>query len=221
MTNKSKNDLRPLVIIGAGGHALSVANVAISAGFEISYFVDENKFENKLFGIKIIKNLSHLKNIFDYNYSIAIGDNCARESIYNELTVKNKLDFPILIHSSATISVFSSIEEGTVIMPKVVVGPNSKSGKFCLLNTQSSIDHDCTMKNFSSLAPGVVTGGSVEIGHRSAINIGAVIKHCTEIGDDSILGANSYLNNNLGSGKVAYGTPAKVVRERKNGDPYL
>jgi len=32
--SSSANKLRPLVIFGAGGHAVSVANVALSVGYE-------------------------------------------------------------------------------------------------------------------------------------------------------------------------------------------
>jgi acetyltransferase-like isoleucine patch superfamily enzyme len=106
-------------------------------------------------------------------------------------------------------------------MPKACIGPNSKIGKFCLINTQSSIDHDCVMFDYSSLAPSAVTGGSVAIGPRSAISIGAKIKHGLKIGKDSIVGANSYLNKDLPNNQVAYGTPAKQVRARSIGDLYL
>jgi acetyltransferase-like isoleucine patch superfamily enzyme len=106
-------------------------------------------------------------------------------------------------------------------MPQAVVGPNSKVGKFCLLNTHASIDHDCIMHDFSSLAPAAVTGGVVSIGRRSAVSIGAIIKHGVKIGDDSIVGAGSYLNKDLPSHQIAYGTPAIKVGERNIGEPYL
>jgi len=221
MNYKAKHDFKNIIIFGAGGHAASVANVAISAGYEISCFVDKNKYGNTLLGIKIIADICNIENISDYNYSIAIGGNALRQKIYNELILKEKLTFPALIHSSATISSFSSIGNGTVVMPNAIVGPNSVVGKFCILNTQSSIDHDCIMADFSSLAPGAITGGSVKIGLRSAISIGSIVKNDIEIGDDSILGSNSYLNKNLISNKIAYGTPAKDIRERNSEDEYL
>ena len=41
------------------------------------------------------------------------------------------------------------------------------------------------------------------------------------IGDDTIVGANSYVNHDVESLVVAYGSPASVVRSRKSSDPYL
>lgn len=219
---KKSKYLRPLVIFGAGGHAVSVANVALSVGYTVKHFVDKNKTGLDLLGISIIGDIAELDDLNSYCFGIAIGDNAARERIYNELQAKHaNLDFPSLIHASATISSFTTIGDGTVVMPKAVVGPNSKVGRFCLVNTQASIDHDCVMLDFSSLAPGSVTGGAVQIGIRSAVSIGATIKHGLKIGNDSVVGANSYLNKDLPSNQVAYGTPAKQVRTRNIGDAYI
>ena len=55
------------------------------------------------------------------------------------------------------------------------------------------------MFDYSSLAPAAATGGGVTIGLRSAISIGATINHGLKIGNDSIVGANSYLNKDLPS----------------------
>ncbi len=214
--------LRPLVIFGSGGHAVSVANVALSAGYEIKYFVDKDKRDLNLLGYSIVGDIDNYEDAESFSFAIAVGDNALREKIHKELMSKNlNLNFPSLIHSTAVVSSFCEIADGTVVMPKAVIGPNSKVGKFCLINTQASIDHDCEMLDYSSLAPASVTGGSVKIGFRSVISIGAVIKHGLRIGDDSVVGANSYLNKDLPSNQIAYGTPAKYVRARVVGDPYL
>jgi sugar O-acyltransferase (sialic acid O-acetyltransferase NeuD family) len=214
--------LRPLVIFGSSGHAVSVANVALSAGYKIECFIDGKKNGSDLLGYKIMGDIAGPGNADSLSFAIAIGDNAAREKVYKDLVEKfPNLHFPSLVHTSAVISFFTEIGDGTVVMPKAVLGPNSKVGKFCLINTQASIDHDSVMLDYSSLAPGALTGGNVEIGLRSAISIGAIIKHGLKIGDDSVVGANSYLNKDLPNNQVAYGTPAKQVRMRNIGDAYL
>ena len=165
--------LRPLVIIGAGGHAVSVANVAQSAGYTIKNFVDKNKKGLDLLGVQILGDVGDLGSLDIFSFGIAIGDNALREQVYKELQVKGAgLDFPPLVHASATICSFARIGKGTVVMPKAVVGPGSIVGEFCLINTQAAIDHGCVMLDFSSLAPAAVTGGNVKIGMRSAVSIG-------------------------------------------------
>lgn len=210
-----------LVIIGAGGHAVSVSNVARSAGFEVKYFVDERLEGKKLHGVKIIKYAKELA-YENFNFAISVGDNFSRARIYNKMCGELALEkFPSLIHKSAVISDLSTVGFGSVVMPNSTVGPNSKLGIFCILNTNSSIDHDCTMADFSSLAPASNTGGNVTIGERSAVSIGAKIKNGVNIGNDAVIGANSYVNTPIPSNCVSYGNPAKIVRKRKPGDPYL
>ncbi len=77
------------------------------------------------------------------------------------------------------------------------------------------------MDDFSSIAPGVTVGGTVRIGRRSAVSIGATVRHKLTIGEDSVVGAHSYLNRDLQGNVVAYGIPARVVRARSAGDPYI
>ncbi len=219
---KIDQDNFSLVIIGAGGHAVSVANVALSMGYKIKYFIDKNKVNKELLGIEIIDDLSELEQDNLTNLAIAVGDNYAREKIYNNITNRYKnINFPVLIHQSACISFFTKIGVGTVVMPNAVVGPNSNIGKLCIINTQASIDHDCTLLDFSSMAPASVTGGAVEIGARTSVSINATIKNGLKIGNDCVVGANSYLNKNISSNQVVYGSPAKFVRYRENDDPYL
>lgn len=219
---KSVSNARLLVIMGAGGHATSVANVALSAGYRIQHFVDPDQRGCHLLGTPVIGDVAELAEPAQYDYCIAVGDNAAREKIYNRLAaIYPGMMFPKLVHASATVSCFTEIGAGTVVMPHAVIGPNTSIGKFCILNTRASIDHDSRMADYASLAPGVVTGGAVSVGARSAVSIGAIVKHGVSIGDDCVIGAHSYLNRDLPARNVAYGTPARIIRGRNAGDAYL
>lgn len=213
---------KELVILGAGGHAVSVANVAFSMGLSVSVFVDPTKAGQKIFGICILETIANIKNPDSYAFSIAIGDNKTRQRVYEEsVSCYGSLVFPVLKHASAIISTGCQVACGTVVMPNSVLGPNSKLGEFCLVNTGATLDHDCVMHDFSSLAPGATIGGAVEIGGRSAISMCATIEQGRKIGNDVVIGVNSYVRTDIPDNVVAYGTPARIVRYRKVDDPYL
>lgn len=202
-----------LVIIGSGGHAKSVANVAKSCGYKVLAFVDDKNAGTNLLAIPIINSNETIKKYSDQNFFIAIGNNATRKLVSKEY--KSKLpqaNFPSLIHKSSVIGIDCKIDEGTILMAFSHVGPASKIGKFCIINTSSSIDHDCNIRDFTSIAPGVVTGGNVNVGSQSALGIGAVIKHGIDIGNNTVVGANSFVNKNIGNSVVAFGTPSKEVR---------
>lgn len=213
---------RSLVIWGAGGQAVSVAGVAISAGFSVVCFVDPLKAPAELLGMPVRSEVPGNSDPEPINMAIAIGDNFSRQTLQDTLSgLPGPFNFPVIAHPSAVVSPFSRVGAGTVLMPGSVIGPNSQVGAFCIVNTGASLDHDSAMKDFASLAPGAVTGGRVEIGFRSAVGIGAAIKQGVVMGDDTVVGAKSYLNQNLPGRVIAYGSPAKVIRTRSPGEPYL
>lgn len=210
-----------VLVIGAGGHATSVAEVARSAGHRVLAFVDAARAGTSLLGLPVVaapdEGLAAGAGLV-----VAIGDNAVRQRVAEQLRERHPAAaFPALVHASASVSAYATLGAGSVVMQNASVGANARVGAFCIVNTAASIDHDTTMADYASIAPGAVTGGGVSIGLRSAVSIGAVVKHGVSIGADSVLGANSYLHADLPAGRVAWGSPARVVRGRQAGDRYL
>ncbi|MBF87886.1 MAG: transferase [Pelagibacterales bacterium] len=211
--------MKKIIVIGAGGHAISVAESVFSSGFEIECFVDINSKQKSIFNCPIVKEVPYRKNI---DIVIAIADNFKRNSIVNDLKKKySKINFPNIFHKFASISNYAGFGEGNIVMQNAVVGSKSKIGSFCIVNSSSNVDHNNTLDDFSSLAPGAVLGGNVKIGKRTAVCIGATIKNNIQISSDVVIGANSYVNKNFKSNLVVYGTPAKEIRNRNKYDKYL
>jgi sugar O-acyltransferase (sialic acid O-acetyltransferase NeuD family) len=212
-----------LIVIGAGGHATSCADVANSAGYDKLVFVDEAKKGGALLGFPIVARVEDAQALTgDAPLLIAIGDNAIRARVADEmLAAYPAARFPCLIHRTAYVSPFAGVDEGSVVMAGAVVGPNTQIGRFCIVNTHASVDHDCRLEAFSSFAPGAVCGGGVRVGARAAISIGAVIRHGVEIGADTVLGAHSYAHRSMPEKVVGYGSPAKVIRTRAPGERYL
>jgi len=212
----------PIVIIGAGGHAVSVFNVAISCQYDVIAFVDDHKVGSVVLNKPVISSKQFIIDFHQYDICIAIGDNATRETVYKEYKTKlPDTKFPVLVHQSSIIGEGSVMGEGSVVMPLVNIGPNSVIGNGCIINSNASIDHDCNIGDFASIAPGVVCGGGVTIGKRSAISIGATIKHNIAIGKDTVIGGCSYVHASVEDEVVSYGIPSKKIKNRKKDDPYL
>ena len=208
-----------LLIIGCGGHSKVVTDVAEEVGFKNISYLDTFSTRSEFLGRKIINN--DLENYTGY-FFVAIGDNYRRESVFIEFQNKNKRSNPVsLIHPSSIISQRCSIGKGTIVMPNCVINSCSDISDGVIINTKASVDHDNNIMSFSSLAPGVCTGGNVSIGKRSAISIGSTITHGINISHDVVVGANSLVMNDIKSNQVNYGTPAKLIRKRSKGDKYL
>jgi sugar O-acyltransferase (sialic acid O-acetyltransferase NeuD family) len=211
-----------IVIFGSGGHAVSIANIAIALKLNIYGFIDPDKKNNELLGRKIISSIDKITDADKYVFALAVGDNYSRKEMLIKISASyQKLSFPPLIHPSAVIGSHVKIGAGTVVMPNVSIGPCCSIGTFCVLNTMASLDHDSQMYDFSTLAPGVICGGGVTIGESSFIGIGASLRHKVSIGSNTVVGGGSHLCSDITSNVIAYGSPARVIRSRKASDRYL
>jgi sugar O-acyltransferase (sialic acid O-acetyltransferase NeuD family) len=223
--NKVKQNI---VIIGSSGHAKVVIDIVEKEGrYKIAGFLDIfEKVGKNCFGYKVLGEERDLPDLINERQLsgciIAIGDNWGRNLLKNKIQeVAPSLEFITTIHPSAMIARGVTLGCGVVVMAGAVINSECTIGDFCVINANSLIDHDGGMGNFSSIAPGVVAGGNVKIGEFSAISIGATIIHSIEIGEHSVVGAGSIVLENVSNYVVAYGAPAKKVRERNVGDKYL
>ncbi|MDZ4159244.1 MAG: acetyltransferase [Anaerolineaceae bacterium] len=221
-------DTKNIVIIGSSGHAKVVVDCIEREGkYRIEGLIDSSKPVGEMaIGYQILgteENLPELVEKFGlWGGFIAIGDNWKRFLVAQRIkALLPTFEFISTIHPSAQIARGVSIGCGTVLLAGAIVNSDSKIGDFCILNTKASLDHDSGMEDFASLAPGATTGGNVRIGAYSAVSIGASILHQRQIGQHTLIGAGAVVMDNLPDFCVAYGTPAKVIRERQQGDPYL
>ena len=211
-----------MIVFGAGGHAVSVAETVLASGHSIDCFIDETPNSQQLLGIPVLTAIPEDFASDTGSIVIAVGDNAARQGVWTRLTQRYGLDcFPTLIHPSASVSQLAVLAPGTVVLQGAIIGSKATIGLCCLLNSGSILEHEAQLGDFASLAPGSMTGGRVSIGTRTAVGIGAVIKHGVAIGHDSVIGANSYVPKDLPSDVVAYGSPARIIRPRAAGDSYL
>lgn len=217
-----------IIIIGSSGHAKVIIDIIEQEGrYEIIGLLDEyRKVGEQTLGYQVLGHSGVLSELMvSYKLKgliVAIGDNFIRSRVVTRIgKMYPSLPFVSAIHPKASIAKDVAVGKGTVIMAGVTVNSSCQIGHFCILNTNSSLDHDSIMGAFSSLAPHVTTGGNCRIGEYSAISIGTVLIHGVRIGEHTVIGAGSTVIKNHESFKVAYGTPAAVVRKRNIGDKYL
>lgn len=220
--------MKNIAIVGSSGHAKVIIDIVEREGkYKISGLLDQfRKVGEQTLGYEILGQEEDLPRLTKYQSIegaiVAIGDNFVRSRMAARIAeLCPDLCFVSAIHPKAIIARDVSIGEGTVIMAGVSVSPCCSIGRHCILNTNSSLDHDSSMEHFSSLAPRATTGGKCRIGEHSAISIGAILIDGVQVGEHTVIGAGSVVLRNIDPYKVAYGTPARVVRERKAGDKYL
>ena len=214
-----------IVIFGSSGHAKVVLDIVEKEQkYQIAGLIDKFRSVGEtVLGYPVLGGEEQLPEVV-LQHSIkggliAIGDNCLRSEVAERIA---KIYPPFVFlraeHPGANIARDVTLGAGTVVMAGATINPCCSIGEFCILNTNSSLDHDSSMGAFSSLAPGAATGGAVRIGAYAAIGLGAMLLQGIEIGEHTVVGAGSTVLEDLDPCKVAYGTPARVVRERKPGE---
>jgi len=217
-----------IVIVGSSGHGKVIIDIVEQEGrYKIAGLLNKyGKVSEWTLGYQVLGQIEDLPQLTTRHglrgAIVAIGDNFVRSKVAARIgEICPDLPFVSALHPRACIARDVSVGAGTVIMAGVAVNPCCSIGRFCILNTNASLDHDCVMEDFSSLAPRATAGGDCRIGGYSAVGIGAVLVNGTHIGEHTVIGAGSTALNNVDSFKVAYGTPAKPVRDRSPGDRYL
>jgi sugar O-acyltransferase (sialic acid O-acetyltransferase NeuD family) len=223
--SRSSQSKRELFIFGAGGHAASIASLGRSCGYKVVGFIESSGMIQDFKGLPVFTE-EIFQRIQSINLVLAIGDNFQRFVIEERISKLindsgNSVIYPRLIHPYSEVSHDASVGIGSCIFPGVTVGSESEVGKHCILNHQSSLDHESQMMDFSSLSPGAITGGRVNIGIRTSVMMNASVAHNIKIGNDVVIGANSFLSQDAQTLNFYAGSPARVVRERYAGEKYL
>ena len=221
--------MKNIIIFGSGGHAKVILSEIIKLNkFKVIGFVDPKVNHGKTvlkIKNKIYKNFGKLKNIkFKKKlYAvIGVGDNYLREKICKDVEKNNKnIEWEKIVSKNCIVNENVRIGAGSVILSGSIINTGTIIGNHSIINTLSSIDHHNIFEDYSSTAPGVITGGNVKVKAKSFLGLGSKIKHKITINSNTVIGANSYVNKNCLSNYIYYGNPAKKIRKRRKGENYL
>lgn len=207
-----------LVIWGASGHALVVADAARSRGdYEIAGFMDDVHAERRdeEFGGALILGGREQLDVLppDVNKLIlGIGDCRARLEL-SELARLKGFQLATVIHPRAFVATDASVGCGTVILAGAIVNSGARIGENVIVNTSASVDHECLIEDGVHLGPGVHLGGKVFVGRAAWVGIGATVKDRVSIGAGTVVGAGAVVVDDIPDGVLVYGVPARVVKK--------
>ena len=219
-----------IVLFGSGGHAQVIIDIVErERKHKIVGIITHQESANQeveVSGVPVIgvdTDLPVLSKKMDFDQGIiCLGDNSVREGARKRIVeLLSNFSFVTALHPDACISDRVQIGIGTVVMGGVTINPNCQIGDHCISNTNSSVDHDSILHDFSSIGPGVNLGGDVSIGRLSHVGLGSAISHDVTIGENSVIGGLSFVDKDVGNWELGYGSPYQKVRKRESGEKYL
>jgi UDP-N-acetylbacillosamine N-acetyltransferase len=202
-----------LLIHGAGGHGLVVAEAAIAAGWSIVGFVDEFVPRGTKVGGREVLAADAIDGAKVWHH-IAVGDNATRQRLM-EAELEAGHCHATIVHPTAVISPSAAIADGVYIGPMAVVNAEAQIGRGAIINTAVVVEHHCVIEAFAHLAPRVALAGRVTVGERALIGVGACVQPGLLIGAAAIVGGGAVVSRPIPPNTTAVGVPARVVKDEE------
>lgn len=186
-----------IVVIGGGGHAKVVISLLKKKrDYKICGYTDVVD-KGSILDVPCLGDDSVLGDLLEHdevsNVVIGIGDtgNASLRMSLIEKALRMGFSFPAIISPQAVVNEDVTFGEGTVVMDGVVVNSGTKIGRFAIINTHSSIDHDCVICDFVHIGPVTLCGG-VTVGYNSLIGLVVItqyrnISECCTIGAGAVV----------------------------------
>lgn len=200
--------MKKLVIIGASGQGKVIADIATKNDYSEIVFLDDDESIHECGGYPVIGNSSKAGRI-DADIIVGIGNADVRKKIQKSIPEEKLVT---LLHPDAVVAEDVAIGEGTVVMAGAVINPGARIGKGCIINTCSSVDHDCVVGDYVHIAVGSHLCGTVNVGDGTWIGAGAIVSNNVFICPDCMIGAGAVVIKDIEESGTYVGSPAKKVK---------
>ena len=205
-----------LILVGGGGHCKSVIDVAESAGYTIKGILDlPEKVGEKILGYPIMgtdKDISEF--VHEVLFLVTVGqikDASLRINLHQKI-VNAGGKLATVIASTAHVSKYAKIGEGTVVMHQAMINADAVIGKSCIINTFANIEHDVVIEDYCHISTGAMINGNCKIGRGTFFGSQSVIINGLEIVEECVIGAGSTVRKDLKQKGIYSGNPALMKK---------
>lgn len=190
--------MKRAVIFGRGGHARVIASLLAR---DATFLAEE----------EIDRFFERADDYRDAEVYLGIGNNADRRRLFEKLLAIG-IRPATCIAPTAFVAKTAEIGKGTVICPGAVVMTGARIGANGIVNTLSSVDHDCRIADHVQLSVGVSLPGEVTVGESCFFGVKSATFPRLSIGDHVIVRGGSLVVKDLPGFVVAGGNPARVLR---------
>ncbi|WP_404417418.1 acetyltransferase [Marinospirillum sp.] len=198
---------RPVILLGAGGHAKVVLEILRQIKQPVLGVIDPRLKQNHIKewqGLPILGDDSDVSlyptdKIFLANGIGSLPGQTLRCSVYRQFK-SSGYTFITLVHPTAIIAEDITLAEGVQIMAGCILGTDVQIDENTLINTGTQLDHDCKVGKHCHLAPAVVLCGNVQVEDGCHLGPSSCVVQGCHLGQGAVLGAGSTLLCDLPKG---------------------
>lgn len=208
--------MKKLMVFGAGdlGKFLAYNLDLFHESYNLLGFMDEDerKVGGLLCGLPVF-GMDYLdaNDAGGLHLAIAISSSVAKRSVVKKLEPYGIL-FPNFIAKGSWLSKGVTLGCGNIIYPNCSVDYETEIGDFVTINAGCTIGHNNGIGSYANLSPGVNLAGFTRIGEGANLGIGCCSRQGIEVGAYGIIGGQAMLIENVASGGLAVGVPAKIKK---------
>lgn len=211
MSHRSSNEAlslpRGLLILGFGGHARAVADVALSMGVSHLAFEQEGAREDEHFqGFKVYP---YWEGGVPNSWAVfcAAGDGAEREKQCTRV-IEAGWSLATLISPRASLGVGCHISPGCFVGHQAHIGPMARMGMGCIINSGAVVEHETELKDFVHVSVNATVAGRCKIGRQVWLGAGSIIIDKVVIGEHVVVGAGAVVIADLPESGTYVGVPA-------------
>lgn len=202
---------RKLLLYGYGGHARSVADVALSCGYSSLVFVDSEARPGETFAQHaVVRDFLLVEGSWPFAIA-ASGDARTRQQQFTDLQERG-FSLVSIMSPSSSIAATSELGQGCFVGHHAHVGPSARVGQGTIINTGAIVEHDCNVGEFAHISVNATLAGRGKLGNFSMLGAGSVAIDRVSICDYTIIGAGSVVIRNITDPGVYAGSPCKALR---------
>jgi sugar O-acyltransferase (sialic acid O-acetyltransferase NeuD family) len=199
---------KSLVILGDGGHAKAVFDVALSTNdYEISAVLGIDSESSSYWESKGITWI-HESSIDEARRAATsaivgigqISESAPRESAFLRLKSLG-FELPVIVSPHAYVSDSAKIDEGSIVMHGAIVGIDCRIGQNTIVNSMALLEHESSVGSHSHVSTGAIINGNSTVGDRSFIGSGSVVRQGVHIGSDCLVPMVSHVFADLADGQ--------------------
>jgi sugar O-acyltransferase (sialic acid O-acetyltransferase NeuD family) len=206
--------MKPLIILGSGGHARVLISLLRRQHRPMLGIADPNRLvgDSEL-GLKILGGDDAVLDYPAQQIGLVNGlgslprDRGIRRKLY-ELFRQQGYSFPPLVDASALIADAVVLADGVQVMAGAIIQTGTVIAENCIVNSGAIVEHDNNIGQHVHIAPGAILSGQVQVGSGVHIGAGATIIQGIQIGRDSIIGAGATVTRAVGERQIVY--PARI-----------
>lgn len=208
---------KPLVILGAGGHAAVLMDTLRLQNAEVLGLVSPeiDIHRRVLQGIPhylqdddvLIFSPDHIRLV---NGLGSLPGNTLRAKLFAQFIALG-YQFESVIAESAIISSYADLGHGVQVMPGAIIQAGAVIGANTIINSGAIIEHDCVIGAHNHIAPGVTLSGDVNTENFVHIGTGASVIQGIQLASHAVVSAGVAVTKNIPAAHTVFNGRISII----------